>query len=337
VQTTQRIEYEPLVSPRQKISLVEPSQKRKTQSKGAKVKVLFVGRGEKVPAAFYKSAPSSIKAQIKKKTSMVKWSSSTVENWLFQMQVVEPQNHYGRFTPSPYSMARDLVGTGFKQIFNESPQSITVDHIGQSDEEFLGLCVGMELAHYQFKKVWPQPKTYQGGFRLNTRLKKSAHLLNEGSLLGEAVNFSRFLVDLPPNLLQHRTYAELLRDLFAKKPKTKVTLWNQQRLEKEEMGLHVAVGQAASQEPHMVHIQYRGGGQEKPLAFVGKGVTFDAGGLDIKPAANMRLMKKDMGGSASVAGLAYWSFTPKLKSIVIFILPSQRTRWEKNPFVPAMF
>lgn len=80
-----------------------------------------------------------------------------------------------------------------------------------------------------------------------------------------------------------------------------------QRLKKEKMGLHVAVGQAASQEPHLVHIQYRNGGKsQKPYAFVGKGITFDAGGLDIKPSQGMRLMKKDMGGSASVAGTALW-------------------------------
>jgi leucyl aminopeptidase len=60
---------------------------------------------------------------------------------------------------------------------------------------------------------------------------------------------------------------------------------------------------------HMVHIKYRPKGKSrlsKPLAFLGKGVTFDTGGLDIKPASGMRLMKKDMGGSASIVGIAHW-------------------------------
>src|SRR5262249_15114921 len=58
----------------------------------------------------------------------------------------------------------------------------------------------------------------------------------------------------------------------------------------------------------------------QPVAFVGKGITFDTGGLDLKPAAGMRLMKKDMGGSAAVVGLALWAAHSDLKQPADFYL-----------------
>lgn len=97
----------------------------------------------------------------------------------------------------------------------------------------------------------------------------------------------------------------------------------------------MAVGQASMQEPHMVHIQYRGAGKAKPIAFVGKGVTFDAGGLDIKPAAGMRLMKKDMGGSASVAGIAYWVIHSKAKINCDFYFAIAENSVAKESFRPG--
>jgi len=74
------------------------------------------------------------------------------------------------------------------------------------------------------------------------------------------------------------------------------------------MGLLLGVGQGAENAPCLVHIKYRPSKKtkQKPVAFVGKGITFDTGGLDIKPSAGMRLMKKDMGGAAAVAALAKW-------------------------------
>ncbi|MFN8945511.1 MAG: leucyl aminopeptidase family protein, partial [Pseudobdellovibrionaceae bacterium] len=71
----------------------------------------------------------------------------------------------------------------------------------------------------------------------------------------------------------------------------------------------LAVGKGAENPPCFIHIRYRPVKMNKnsrPIAFVGKGITFDTGGLDIKPSTAMRLMKKDMGGAASVLALAYW-------------------------------
>lgn len=318
-----------------KLPWLASAQKKTGKGQGERTRILVVGRGAKLPAAFYKTAPSSVKAKIRKKSSVSHWQTNTGKFWLLQLQMVESKDHYGRFSPSPYAMARDLMGTCFRQILNEDPKSIHVDHIGESEDEFVGLCVGMEMAHYQFKKVWPKSNPYQGSFKIKTSLKTGESLFKQACTLGEATNWARFLVDLPPNLLQPKDYADLLKDSFSKVAKTKVNVWNRARLQKEGMGLHLAVGQSAEQEPHMVHVQYRGGGNEAPIAFVGKGITFDSGGLDIKPASGMRLMKKDMGGSASVAGIAYWVTRSKLKLNCDFYFAIAENAIGKDSFRPS--
>lgn len=77
------------------------------------------------------------------------------------------------------------------------------------------------------------------------------------------------------------------------------------------MNLMLAVGKASETQPRLVRIKYRPkpAAKKSPIAFVGKGITFDSGGLDIKPPAGMRLMKKDMGGSAALVGWFHWLVT----------------------------
>lgn len=297
----------------QKLSWFNTSTKTKTPSRGLAVKIFCVGRNEQIKSSLLTAAPAAVKERLKQGSSIEKWLGKAAETWVIQSQFVSGDSHYGLFSPSPYAMVRDLVGTCLRQILKSSVKSLVIEYQGESEEEFRGLCVGLEMAHYEFKKTWPHNKEVGFSVQLKASFKNSEKIQSSAIQLGEAVNLARLLVDLPPNILNPKTYAELLKDLFSKQVKTKVTVWDSKRLEKEKMGLHSAVGQAAENKSCMVHIEYRGGGKQNPLAFVGKGITFDAGGLDIKPAAGMRLMKKDMGGSASVAGLAHWVVKSKLK------------------------
>jgi len=73
----------------------------------------------------------------------------------------------------------------------------------------------------------------------------------------------------------------------------------------------------------------------KPIAFVGKGITFDTGGLDIKPSSAMRWMKKDMGGSATVVGLAYWAAVSKSSQPCDFYLSLAENSVSSRSFRPS--
>jgi leucyl aminopeptidase len=122
----------------------------------------------------------------------------------------------------------------------------------------------------------------------------------KGRILGEAVNLARELVNRPPAEITPASFAVRAEQL-AKSLGLPAQVWDQSRLVQERMQALLAVARGSSQPPRLVRIDYRGAGADAPVwAFVGKGVTFDSGGLSLKPSDNMLTMKCDMAGAATV-------------------------------------
>lgn len=203
--------------------------------------------------------------------------------------------------PSEYAAARDLLGRAYSELKKLKATSVRVRFEGASRMATLGALVGLEVAAYSYKTaLQPAPLP-----RLELSVDRS--LIKEASNIGLGINIARHLVNTPPNLLYPEAFATAAAQLFYGHPTVRVEIWDAERLEREQMGLLLAVGQASEQRPCMLRLSYRPekGTQENPIALVGKGITFDSGGLDIKDAGGMRLMKKDMGGAAAVVGALY--------------------------------
>jgi len=115
--------------------------------------------------------------------------------------------------------------------------------------------------------------------------------------------FTRDLGNQPPNIC-HPTYlGEQAKALGKAYKALKVEVFDEKKIKELGMGSFLAVAQGSVQPPRLIVLQYNGGKKgEKPYALVGKGITFDTGGISIKPAAGMDEMKYDMGGAASVFG-----------------------------------
>ena len=217
-------------------------------------------------------------------------------------------HHYGLLDQSPYAQMRDRVGG----LWHSLKDTHGVKHLGIffhdcTDDEIRGALVGLEIASYRFTPT-VKSKHLHPHFKM-TAFGASKQQIRESQHVGESVNLARHLVNLDAAKLNPASYSEFVVKWFKGVPNVSVDVWGPERLLKEKMQLHYGVGQGAVHGSHMVHIKYRPKGKSripKPLAFLGKGVTFDTGGLDIKPASGMRLMKKDMGGSASVMGIAHW-------------------------------
>lgn len=121
--------------------------------------------------------------------------------------------------------------------------------------------------------------------------------------IAEAVFLTRDLVSEAPNVLYPESFANAIRKELSPL-RVKVNILHAKDIKKHGMGALMAVGQGSEREPKLVSMEYRGGGKNaKTIAFVGKGVTFDTGGISIKPSANMDQMKWDMAGAAVVTGL----------------------------------
>jgi len=132
---------------------------------------------------------------------------------------------------------------------------------------------------------------------------RAAHGAREAS--AEGVELARDLVNEPPNVLFPESFAE--RAAALRSLGVEVEILDEKAMTKLGMGALLGVGQGSARESRLVAMRWRGAKTKKakPVAFVGKGVCFDSGGISIKPAAGMEDMKGDMGGAACVVGLMH--------------------------------
>lgn len=128
--------------------------------------------------------------------------------------------------------------------------------------------------------------------------------LSRGRIIAEGVNFGRRLVTLSPLQLKPVDLAKAAEQVAKTSPsksKIKCNVWTETELKKNKYGGILAVGMGSDAPPRMVVLQYKNAAaSKKPVTLVGKGVTFDAGGLSLKPPPAMETMKYDMAGAASV-------------------------------------
>ena len=122
--------------------------------------------------------------------------------------------------------------------------------------------------------------------------------------LAEAVIFARDLVNEPANVLDPPEFARRVEAMLAPAG-IAIEVMDDAALMDAGLTALLGVGQGSVKESRVVVMQWKGGGAAEPVAFIGKGVTFDTGGISIKPAAGMEDMKGDMGGAAAVTGLMY--------------------------------
>jgi leucyl aminopeptidase len=149
--------------------------------------------------------------------------------------------------------------------------------------------------------------------------------MSKGRHVGDAIaagqRLARDLQMLPSNVCTPNHLASEARKL-ARRHGMKVTVMNRARMEQAGMRALLAVAQGAAQEPRFITLEYDSGKRGAPICLVGKGVTFDTGGISLKPALNMEEMKFDMSGAAAVLGTFEVLGTLKPKVNVVGLIPA---------------
>ena len=146
--------------------------------------------------------------------------------------------------------------------------------------------------------------------------------LQEGSALVEGMNLTKDLGNLPPNVCTPTFLAQTAQNL-PKKTNLKVQVFGQKQIEALGMDSFLAVAKGSDTPPQFIVMRHDGGKtNEQPIVIVGKGITFDTGGISLKPGEAMDEMKYDMCGAASVFGTMYAVSLLKLKKNVIGVVPT---------------
>ena len=225
-----------------------------------------------------------------------------------------------------------------KKIFSVN---LLLPKVSLSEEEVIqGICEGMLLANYHFTKLKndslkDKPLYLIKSVHIIGMKKRDLPIAAKARKLASAVYFVRDLVnqnsdDKPPKYI-----AELANDLAKKFPSITVSVFDKKRIEKEKMGLLLAVSKSSAVEPRFIILSYKGDpSSKKKIALVGKGVVYDTGGLNIK-TLGMETMKADMGGAGTVLGIIAACAMLKVKKNIIAFLPCVENAVGSDSYKPG--
>jgi leucyl aminopeptidase len=160
--------------------------------------------------------------------------------------------------------------------------------------------------------------------------------LDQARAIAEGVRFARDLANLPPNICTPAHIAAQAQAFAAGRDKVSCNVLDEIEMERLGFGSLLAVGRGSANKPRLIVLQYSGGNEgDKPYAFVGKGVTFDSGGISLKPGAGMEEMKFDMGGAAGVLGAFVAAVTMGLKLNLVCVVPSVENMPDGDSYRPS--
>lgn len=219
------------------------------------------------------------------------------------------KNKLGNFyylTTEPVAIA---IATGGKQLTPETMRYLggsaakNTSHIelleldgDYTSEQLLAFAEGFVLGGYHAGKL--KSKQTETANTLNLVGDLDQNQLASSVAISKIINSTRDLINLPGNLLYPELVADAAVQSLSTTPGFEVEVWDEQELERQNCGGILAVGRGSVRPPRLVRITKKGNGRK--ISLVGKGITFDTGGLSLKPAESMVGMKYDMGGAATV-------------------------------------
>jgi leucyl aminopeptidase len=193
---------------------------------------------------------------------------------------------------------------GYINYNNKKDYFVNSDTVTSKIKNFVGYFLhGIKLKSYEFNIYKSKKNKKLVSINIvGNKNKVSTHDQLRFKALEEGTFFARDLVSEPGNILHPDEYAERINSL--KKFGLKINVYDEKKLKKLGMNALLGVGQGSIRGSYLVTMEWNGAkNNSKPLAFVGKGVCFDTGGISLKPAKFMEDMTYDMAGSATVVGL----------------------------------
>lgn len=219
-----------------------------------------------------------------------------------------------------------------KKHWKESIQ-VYAEHL--SVKEVKKAAIGFEMAAYeigQFKSKKEDTKELAIAFATT---KDISLLLKESKETGETINRIKALIDAPANQKTPKYLGDWALN-SAKQTNFKCTVFNKEQLEKQGFSAVLAVGQGSVNPPVVIVMEHIAKpGAKIDIGLVGKGVTFDTGGLSIKPSTNLHYMKSDMGGAAVVLGVMELVAKLKLNINIVGVVASAENAVDSNSYRPG--
>ncbi len=226
---------------------------------------------------------------------------------------------------SPDKAAEQLGGTAAARLLTSGEKRVVIDVSGLGYDVDAAARAGLAAAlrswrhdRYRTKLKDNQKPTLEEVIVVGGGDGAQQRYDSRWAAVAQGVSLTRELVTEPANIMYPESFVERVRASLEGSG-VEIEVLNKAQMEKLGMGALLGVAQGSAREARLLILKWNGGGAGEPTAFVGKGVTFDTGGISIKPAAGMEAMKWDMGGAGAVAGVFKAISLRKAKANVVGI------------------
>ena len=219
--------------------------------------------------------------------------------------------------------AEQLGGTAIAKLLTSGEKRAVIDVTGYDDDKAARVAFAAALRswrhdRYRTKLKDNQKPTLEEVVIVGGASGAEQRYTTRWAPVVEGVSLTRELVTEPANIIYPETFVDRVRSALEGSG-VEIEVLDRAQMEKLGMGALLGVAQGSVREGRLLILRWNGGGQGETTAFVGKGVTFDTGGISIKPAAGMEAMKWDMGGAGAVAGAMKAIALRKAKANVVGI------------------
>lgn len=229
-------------------------------------------------------------------------------------------------------IARDLAGRKVEKALLS--EEVLTDLFSTLDKNDLitAFVEGWKLGSYKFITYKTKEKAFE------TALHIEGEAVNDSVTLGEAraasTAFSRDLMNELSNVLNPQTFPTVLEEKFAGTD-VEINVLDKAKLEEMEMNGLLTVGRGSDHAPSFVELSYKGDASKPLVALVGKGVTFDTGGISLKAGRDLSDMRMDMGGAAAVSGAMKLLADTKAKVNVVALIPMAENMPDSKALLPG--
>ena len=190
---------------------------------------------------------------------------------------------------------REAIAKAIKKAMTIEAKTVAFKLEGVEFDYSEQFTMGVKIADYKFDKYKSEKKDNKVN---EVFVEANESVVRRAEKIADAMAFTRNLANEPAQFATPSELASIACDF-----RLETKIYDKEECEKMGMGAFLAVGRGSSQEPKFIHMKYTCENPKKKIALVGKGITFDSGGLDIKPASSMLTMKDDMSGAACVLGV----------------------------------
>jgi len=213
---------------------------------------------------------------------------------------------------------RILLRRAFRSAYLKASKSIEVIFHEQSDWAVKGAIDSFCLGTYSWRKY----KTNNGVIAKSVFLVAPSKKSYEDTItICEGTNLARDLINDNADYVTSDHIEKIIRNLIKGKKNISIEILNKKEMKAKGLGLHLAVNRSSPKEPKLIIVKYQGSTKsEAYTAFIGKGMTFDTGGLNLKPTGSIETMRLDMSGAGAVVGTLKNTIALKLKKNILFVV-----------------